>query len=134
MDKQLKSFAEPAGPVDWPLLREFPSAREVLQDKLEIDFADVKGTELSPEKQKQIYDTAYRKIGWKNSVDKEIAYRATRDGMVKFLLPINVAMLDPPVAHFYSKAYETRSEKFRKSRRRSIVRSQAGGGSQKENA
>jgi hypothetical protein len=106
MDGQLKSFAEPAGPVDWPLLRDFPSAREVLQDKLELEFADVKGSVLSPEKQKQIYDTAYRKIGWKNSVDKEIACRTTRDGMVKFLLPINVAMLEPPVAHFYSKAYE----------------------------
>jgi hypothetical protein len=64
------------------------------------------------DKQKEIYLTAYRRIGWKNSIHREIAFRTTRDGMVKFLLPINVNLLELPVAQLYHKAFSRGWEKL----------------------
>ncbi len=60
---------------------------------------------LTAAKKKEIYNEAWGSVSWKNNVDTEIAYRATRDGMIKFLLPIQAHLLDPPVAQLYQQAF-----------------------------
>lgn len=110
--KQLLDFKSAEKPVDWPLLQKFPSVRPLLEKTLELDLSDVKGSLLAAEKQKEIYNAAYARIGWKGNIDQEIAYRTTRDGIVTFLLPINPALLDPPVAQLYQKAFTKAWEKL----------------------
>jgi hypothetical protein len=51
-------------------------------------------------------------VGWNAEIDKEIAYFRTRSGMIKFLMPINVGFLDPPVAKLYHKAFDKGWEKL----------------------
>jgi len=84
----------------------FPSTKALLQEILGVDLSEVEKAELTSAKQKAIYEAAWARIGWNKNIDQEIAYRATRDGMVQFLLPINPSLLDPPVALLYNKAFQ----------------------------
>jgi len=110
LDQQLRSFANPKGNITWELLTEFPNARRLLIEKLGKEIAPavdpMKNGELTPDDQKAIYNAAYGRLGWKNKIDQEIAYLTTRDGMVKFLLPIQVQLLEPPVLELYQKAWQ----------------------------
>jgi hypothetical protein len=105
--RQLQSFKNADQNVEkWALFDVFPSTKNLLQEKLGIDLSGVKGASLTAEQQHAIYQKANAKIGWNANIDQEIAYRTTRDGMIKFLLPINVGLLDPPVAQLYQKAFQ----------------------------
>ena len=112
VNAQLKTFEKAREPFEWSLLQLFPSTQDLLKEKLNVDLSDVKGALLTPEKQQEIYKAAYGRISWKNDIDQELAYRTTRDGIVKYLLPINVALLDPPVAQIYQKAFNKAWEKL----------------------
>ena len=112
MTKELNSFNGATKDIDWVLFREFPLAKEVFKGTLGIDLSRMQGSILSPEKQKAIYDSAYARIGWKNNIDQEVAYFTTREGMIKFLLPINVNLLEPPVAQLYNKVFSKAWQKL----------------------
>lgn len=105
VNKELRSFKDAKEDRKWWAFTEFPSMKSLIEEKLEIDLTGSEDGMLSAAKRKEIYEVAYRTIGWKNSIDEEIAYRATRDGMVKFLLPINVGLLETPVAQLYHQAF-----------------------------
>jgi len=110
---QLRSFknAEEDRP-GWVLFKEFPSTKELFQALLGLDLSDIKNAELSVAKQQEIYKAASSLTGWVKNIDQEIAYRVTRDGMVKYLLPINTNLLEPPVAQLYNKAFKNGWEKL----------------------
>jgi nitroreductase len=104
---ELKKFKNPSGDVDsWPLFSTFPSTKDLLHEKLGVDLSQIKGAALTTDQQRLIYEVTSTLTGWKGNIDEELAYRATRDGMVLFLLPINVALLDPSVAQLYNKAFQ----------------------------
>jgi len=109
---ELKSFKDATEDRDWVLFKSFPSTKELFQEKLGIDMSDVPGASLTVDKQKEIYAKASKTIGWRNDIDQEVAYRTTRDGMVAYLLPINVNLLDPPVAQLYQRAFNKGWEKL----------------------
>ena len=73
------------------ILKEIPAIKGIIQEKLGVDMSDVTGSKLTVDKQHEIYKAAWGVTGWKKGVDSEIAYRVTRDQMVKYLLPINLA-------------------------------------------
>ena len=129
MGRELNSFKDASEEHDWILFKEFPVAKTLIQEKLKVDLADVKGSVITPEKQKEIYKAAYNRIGWEAKIDQEVAYLTNREGMVKFLLPINVALLEPPVAQLYNKAFAKAWEKL-ETRGRPVVRRQADRGRQ----
>jgi len=111
IERDLRSFGSSSSDVDWPLLKACPSIKEVIQSKLGIDMADVEGASLPLQKQKDIY----RALGWpawKNGVNTELAYRCTREAMIRFLLPINLSYLDPQVAQLYQKEFSKGWEKL----------------------
>jgi len=102
---QLKTFGDATNDADWQPFQEFPSIIQLVQEKVGVDLSRMKDGMLPAAKRKEIYNEAWRTIGWKNDIHMEIAYRATRDGMVKFLLPIQPQLLDPPVAQLYQQAF-----------------------------
>ncbi len=87
--------------LQWKLLERFPSVRALLTDKTRITIPAGK---LSAKKQREIYDKVAGYVGW-NGYDEEIAYRVTRDAMVKYLAPIDERLLDKPVLLLYNKAF-----------------------------
>ena len=101
----LNAFNKAKSAKDWEVLREFPSVKGLLEKKLEIHLPDVQGSVLTVKEQQRIYDAAFGYSGWKNGIDSEIAYLALREATVKYLLPINPALLDTPVAQLYNKAF-----------------------------
>jgi len=105
IDSELRKFRDATEDEEWIGFQIFPSLKELFQEKLGVDLSGMNGAMLTAEKRKEIYDAAWQRIGWKNSIDKEVAYRTTRDGMVKFLLPIQPHLLDPPVAQLYHQAF-----------------------------
>jgi len=109
---ELKTFGNATEDADWAAFQVFPSLKELVQEKLGVDLSDVKGAMLNAEKRREIYKAAQPivsaggvGVGWRKNIDQEIAYCATRDGMVKFLLPIQPHLLDPPVAQLYQQAF-----------------------------
>jgi hypothetical protein len=112
VESELNKFKDATDDGDWLAFKEFPSIKEVVQDKSGIDLSEMKGAMLTAAKRKEIYDEVWRRIGWKNGIHQEIAYRATRDGMVKFLLPIETHLLDPPVAQLYQQAFSNGWQKL----------------------
>jgi hypothetical protein len=112
IETDLKSFGGSKEEVEWGLLAAFPCVRDVLQEKLGVSLADVQGSRLSPEKQKQIYNAAWSLTGWNKNINTELAYRATREAMIGYLLPINASLLDQPVAQLYQKAFAKGWEKL----------------------
>lgn len=102
---ELKSFKDATEDKEWTAFQIFPSLKEVLQEKLGVDLSEMKGAMLTAEKRREIYNKAWGLTKWTNNIDQELAYRATRDGMVKFLLPIQLQLLDPPVAQLYQEAF-----------------------------
>jgi hypothetical protein len=109
----LRSFKDADQPREnWELFANFPTTKDLLTEKLGIDTSEFKGATLTAEQQRAIYQAAYARVGWKANIDQEIAYRTTRDGMVIFLLPINVSLLEPPVADLYQKAFRKGWEKL----------------------
>jgi hypothetical protein len=77
-----------------------------MEERLNLDLSQLQGATLTAETQQAIYRAAARTTGWRANIDQEIAYRTTRDGMVRFLLPINTGLLEPPVAQLYHKAFQ----------------------------
>jgi len=104
-ESQLREFQNASEDKDWVAIQTFPSMKQLVQEKVGVDLSEMKGAMLTADKRKEIYNEAWRTVGWKNSIHTEIAYRATRDGMVKFLLPIQPHLLDPPVAQLYQQAF-----------------------------
>jgi len=109
---ELNKFENATEDEEWVGFKVFPSFKELIQEKVGVDLSDMKGAMLTAEKRNEIYNEAYRKIGWKNSIHEEIAYRATRDGMVIFLLPIQPHLLDPPIAQLYQKSFSKAWDKL----------------------
>lgn len=107
----LNSFKKADADLDWEILKENPAVKEIIQEKTGVDMSQVTGSALTAEKQQEIYKTASGVTGWKGSIDSVIAYRVARDAMVKYLLPINPALLDTPVAQLYNKAFNEGWEK-----------------------
>jgi hypothetical protein len=105
VESELKNFRDATEDKAWVAFQAFPSLKDLIQEKVGVDLSRTKGAMLTAEKRKEIYNEAWRTIGWKNSIHTEVAYRATRDGMVKFLLPIQPHLLDPPVAQLYQQAF-----------------------------
>ncbi|GIW82396.1 MAG: hypothetical protein KatS3mg105_4203 [Gemmatales bacterium] len=104
--EELKKFENASEDKEWLLFQVFPSTKTLIEDELGVKgLSELKGAKLTAEKQKEIYNKAWSYFGWKNDIDIEIAYRATRDGMVKFLLPIQPNLLDPPVYQLYQQAF-----------------------------
>lgn len=103
--QQLREFRDASEDKEWLAFQTFPSLKDLIQEKVGVDLSGMKGAMLTAEKRKEIYTEASGIVGWKNKIDTEIAYRATRDGMVKFLLPIQPQLLDPPVAQLYQQAF-----------------------------
>jgi hypothetical protein len=105
VESELKNFKNAAEDKEWLAFQTFPSMKDLVHEKVGVDLSGMKGAMLTAEKRKEIYNEAWQTIGWKNSIHTEIAYRATRDGMVKFLLPIQPHLLEPPVAQLYQQAF-----------------------------
>jgi hypothetical protein len=103
----LTSFKSPQGDMTWDLLQEFPAAKPLLEQKIGLKLNDVRDARLTVAQQKRIFQAADggRFGGWKNSVNTELAYLATREAIIQWPLPINVSLLDPPVAQLYQKAF-----------------------------
>lgn len=99
--EQLWSFRDAKSGGPWPLLQVFPSAKEIIDQKTSVSHSSMDHGILTADARIQIY------AGWERftSLDKELAYRATRDGMVRFLLPIQQNLLDPPVLQLYQQAF-----------------------------
>ncbi len=104
---KFRSFKEPSEPVEWALLADFPAVRTLLAEKTGLKIPlDAEGrVVLSVKLQKQIYDKVWSSIGW--NYQKELAYLADREAAVRFLLPIDLGLLELPVQHLYSKAFQT---------------------------
>lgn len=109
-EKELRKFGDATEDANWELFETFPSTRKLVEEKLEIDLSETKGPRLTVAQQKTIFNNLGG-VTWKGSINTEIAYRATRDGMVKFLLPIQPHLLDPPVSQLY---HETFSKGWKK--------------------
>jgi hypothetical protein len=105
IEADLNRFGKAKEDTQWILLAEFPATKEVVKQKLELDLDHCVEGKLTVEEQRSIYKTAATTLGWKYSVNTELAYMATREGLIKFLLPINVSLLDPPVAQLYQRAF-----------------------------
>ncbi|MCS7160596.1 MAG: hypothetical protein RMJ19_09000, partial [Gemmatales bacterium] len=106
VDQELRAFGagKRPDPYEWSLLAEFPNAAKLLKEKLGVD---VQGSSLSKQDQQAIYNSAYQRLpGWRGNIDRELAYLTTRDGMVKFLLPIQTQLLEPPVMDLYQRAFQ----------------------------
>jgi hypothetical protein len=108
----LNSFKKAGADLDWEILKENPGVKDIIQEKTGVDISQVTGSVLSAEKQQEIYETAANVTGWKGSIDSVIAYRVSRDAMVMYLLPINPALLDTPVAQLYNKTFNEGWEKI----------------------
>ena len=103
--EELKKFRDATADENWKVFETFPSVKDLVQIKVGVDLSELEGAMFTAEKRKETYTKAYQNLGWKNSIHTEIAYRATRDGMVKFLLPIQPNLLDPPLAQLYQQAF-----------------------------
>jgi len=66
---------------------------------------------LTPDMQREVYSRAAGLTGW-NGIDHQLACRRTRVGMERCLFPINVALLELPVAQVYWKAFNKAWEKL----------------------
>jgi hypothetical protein len=115
INEKLASFRSPQSETEWDVLVEFPGAENVLTKTLGLSssfFRDVEGGHLTVEKQTAIYKAASSTLGWTNNVNIELAYLVVREAMIKYLVPINVSLLDPPVAQLYQKAFSAGWEKL----------------------
>ncbi len=112
VERDLNGFSKANTENVWNLLNEFPSTKQVLKEKIGIDLDQTVEGRLTVEQQKAIYKTAASTLGWKNSLNTEPAHMATREGMIKYLLTINVSLLDPPVAQLYQRAFTKGWEKL----------------------
>jgi len=105
INSQLKEFRNATQDEEWEGFQNFPSLKDLFQEKLGVDLSGVNGAMLTAEKRQEIYNAAWGRFAWRNNIDTEVAYRTTRDGMVQFLLPIQPYLLDPPVAQLYQEAF-----------------------------
>lgn len=112
IDSELKRFGKATNDEKWHALVEFPSIKEVIQEKIGVDLSTVKNSTLTAKKQIEIYNAAWKAHDWKNNVDEEIAYRITRDAMIKFLLPIDPHLLERPTLELYNEAFSKGWEKL----------------------
>lgn len=105
--EKVNSFENSVVGMDFEIVVEFPSIKDLIKEKLQVDLSDMKDARLIVQKQKDIFIAA-RPEGptgrWANNIADEVAYRVTRDGIVKYLLPIQPNLLDPPVALLYQAA------------------------------
>ncbi|MDW7994723.1 MAG: hypothetical protein RMI91_08720 [Gemmatales bacterium] len=106
VDQELRAFGagKRPDPYEWSLLAEFPNAAKLLKEKLGVD---IPGSSLSKKDQQAIFNSANQRLpGWRGNIDRELAYLTTRDGMVRFLLPIQTHLLEPPVMELYQRAFQ----------------------------
>ena len=92
-----------------------PSLPSLIEELLKVDLPETveeKKWLLSVDKQKEIYGKAAGNIGWKYNIDTEITYRIHRDAMIKFLLPIQTNLLEPPIYDLFLRAYEKGQRKL----------------------
>ena len=54
--KQLKSFKDASSDGEWEAFKEFPSMKELVQEKVGVDLSDVRGAVLPAAKKKEIYN------------------------------------------------------------------------------
>jgi hypothetical protein len=110
VQQHLRAFKTAEADIEWELFNQFPSTRDLIQEKLGVDLSATRGTRLTVGQQRAIYLAAaggtLNVISWKDNIDQEIAYRVTRDALVQFLLPVSPALLDPPVAQLYQRAFQ----------------------------
>jgi hypothetical protein len=110
VQQHLRAFKIAEEDIDWELFDRFPSTRELIQERLGVDLTATRGARLTAGQQRAIYVAAaggtLNVISWKENIDQEIAYRVTRDAVIQFVLPVNPALLDPPVAQLYQRAFQ----------------------------
>jgi hypothetical protein len=94
-------FKSPRDVVLWELLGLFPTVRALLAEKTQVA---INGNALTAEQQTAIYNKVYGKVSWKYVDD--LAFRTTREALVKYLGPIDERYLDPPVLQLYNKAFQ----------------------------
>jgi hypothetical protein len=109
--EQLNLVGSLADGAEWQLLAKYPWSKKLIQQKLGVPMADVEGARLTRQKRDELYNNLGF-TGWKNNIDQEIAYRAVRESMILYLLPINTSYLEPPVARHYQKAFDKGWEKL----------------------
>jgi hypothetical protein len=106
----LRAFKAAEADVDWELFTLFPSTQDLIQERRGADLSGTRGARLTADQQKDVHQRAAggvrNVIHWAGNIDQEIAYRVTRDAMVQYLLPVNPALLDPPVAQLYHRAFQ----------------------------
>jgi len=103
IEQAFASFDEADTEFMWYLLYEFPDVMNFLSTKTGVDLTC---PVLTVEEQRKIYAAVHRSVrpGW-NHADA-LAYRTTREAMVKYLLPIEESLLDPPVRSLFDKAFQ----------------------------
>ncbi|MFW6161784.1 MAG: hypothetical protein ACODAJ_03390 [Planctomycetota bacterium] len=110
--EMFQAFEEPKGEVEWPLLRVSRRAREFLEARTGVDLpADGR---LTVEVQKRLHEQVR---GWFDldltmKYVNGVAYRVSRDAMVKYLLPVDSALLAPAVSKLYWRWWEKGWEKL----------------------
>ena len=113
---KFKGLPEPIEPPEFIKAFEIsPSLPRLIEELLTLDLPETveeKKWLLSVDKQKEIYGKAAGNIGWKFNIDTEITYRIHRDAMVKFLLPIQTNLLDPPIYDLFLRAHEKGQRKL----------------------
>jgi hypothetical protein len=100
------SFKSPTENQQWPLIEEFDAVARFLSQKtgVRIVSSNPKRGLLTPEQQQSIYDSTWSVVGW-NHLD-DIAYLTSREAAIRYLLPIESSLLEPPVRQLYSKAFQ----------------------------
>jgi hypothetical protein len=85
--------------------------KDIVGERLEVQLP---GQTLTLDQQREIHSKAKALVsGWQKNIDQEIAYFWVREGVVQRLLPINTALLEPPVAQLYQKVFAASWEKLK---------------------
>jgi len=109
VEKEFQAYKEPAGSTTFVPFAVFPSTKQFLQQKLRIALKG-NGKLVFVEDQKQIHKTMHE-LPWKLTYD-QLASRITREAMVKWLLPISVERLDPPLVERYREVFQVNWKKL----------------------
>jgi hypothetical protein len=92
-------------PFEWPVLDELPGLRKKLAEVAKVPYAKIPGAVLSLEVQRAVYQECAGTVGWKH--DDELASTVLQEAMVKYLLPINLGLLELPVHERYQRAFQS---------------------------
>lgn len=106
LEDSFKKFEKTTKDLDFDLFRVFPQSKEKFKLLANVDLSDLKDSKLTVADQQRIYKGIYRRVGWAGNIHKELAYLTCREAVVKYLLPIDEARLDRPVAQLYQRAFD----------------------------